>query len=476
MGFLTTGILFPEYLSVDQVGLLKLLVSVMTLFAQFGSLGFNNVTTRLFPYFRDKEKKHHGYFLAMISVALLGFVVVCVGFLLMKPMLIEHYQEKSSLFIDYIFLIIPLIFFQLFFTILDTYYKVLFNAVFGTVLKDVVQRVFILLSLVLFVFDLIDFDLMVYFYAGSLAMPTVLLFARLLYEKEISLHFDRAYYRKRLVKVLLNTSLYGIILSYSGALIINIDTLMVNHYLGLEATGIYAITFFFGTLILIPGRPLGKIAGVVIAEAFKKKDYQQVAIIFRKSILNQSLIAMLIFIGLWGNIDNVFRILPPEYEAGKYVILFISVANVFDMMAGVSNLIIFNSRYYRIMSVFLSLFVVLIVLTNIIFIPMWGMIGAAVASMISRFIYTTLRVFYVYKKFHFQPFNSSMFKLLAVSVISYIAGVMIPEIDLLIPDIVLRSFVILVSFVLFSYLWKISDDVNGRLDFYFKFITGKLKM
>ncbi|MBI9036151.1 MAG: hypothetical protein JEZ03_16955, partial [Bacteroidales bacterium] len=405
LGFITTALLFPKYLTTDQVGLLKLMVSFTMIFAQFGSFGFNNVTTRMFSYFRDYEKKHHGFFLVMMGIALVGFVFVLLVYQLMKGYLIQEYSEQSSLFVEYINWIIPLIFFQLFFTIMDTYYKVLYNAIFGTILKEFVQRIFIFLSIGLLIIDVINFHQFVFAYVASLSLPTVVLLVKLIYEKQVSLSWDPSFYRRRLVRTLANLSLYGILMSYTGILVLHIDTIMINHFNGLSDTGVYSITFFFGTLILIPARPLSKIAGVILADAFRKKNMKEVETIYSKSIINQALIAMLVFVGIWANIDNIFRILPPEYLPGKYVILFISLANLFEMFTGVSHLLIFNSRYYRMMTVFLLMFVFLIIVSNLYFIPIYGIVGAALASAISRFIYSLVRVGYIYKKFKFVPFD-----------------------------------------------------------------------
>jgi len=51
LGFATTGILLPRIYSTDQVGLIKIIVAYATLVAQFGTLGFNGIAIRLFPFF-----------------------------------------------------------------------------------------------------------------------------------------------------------------------------------------------------------------------------------------------------------------------------------------------------------------------------------------------------------------------------------------------------------------------------------------
>ena len=140
LGFVTTGLLFPRILQTEQIGLLSILVAYSVILSQFGSLGFNSVTTRLFTYFRDDENRHNGFLFIALAVTLIGFILTCVFFIIIEPRLIEKSLEKSPLFADYSFYIIPLIFFTLLFSILDNYYKVLYNVTIGSFLKELFQK------------------------------------------------------------------------------------------------------------------------------------------------------------------------------------------------------------------------------------------------------------------------------------------------------------------------------------------------
>jgi len=158
LGFLTTGILMPYFFSTAQNGLINLLISYSQLFASFALLGFNSVTMRLFPFFRDYAKQHNGFLSLSLSVITIGFIISMIGFYFISPLIIASNVEKSALFVDYILYIIPLTFFPLVFQNLDAYYTGLYNAVSGIFLKELVQRVFILCAILLFYFQFFQFD------------------------------------------------------------------------------------------------------------------------------------------------------------------------------------------------------------------------------------------------------------------------------------------------------------------------------
>ena len=152
LGFITTGILLPRIMTTEENGLMKLLVAYSALFAQLGGLGFSRVTTMLFTYFRDKAKNHNGFLFISVMVALSGFIISLLILILLKKFIIG--KEQSALFMEYFYYIIPLIVVVLFFNVLDTYYKVIYNAVIGTVLKEFVQRLFILLGIIFFYYHI----------------------------------------------------------------------------------------------------------------------------------------------------------------------------------------------------------------------------------------------------------------------------------------------------------------------------------
>ena len=463
LGFITTGWLFPRILSTEQVGLLRILVSYSVLFAQFASLGINSVSVKLFPYFRDPKKKHHGYLGLTLMVGLAGFLLSTLIYLLLKPMFVARAAGKSSLFIDYFYYVVPLILFTLLFSLFDTYYRVLYNAVKGIVYKEVVQRLLILAAILLYFFKLIDFQWLVILYVLAFISPALFLMGTLIKDKMFYVKPDFAFIDKKMAREMLNVAFFGILASFSGVLVLNIDVIMVNQYLGLAAAGIYTIAFFFGTLILVPSRTMGKISSVVIADAWKTDDRKTIMDIYRKSSLSLSVIGFLLFIGVWGNLHNIFHIVGKDYTAGKYVILFIGLANLSDLFMGVSAHIILNSKYFRWLSYLLFVFAFLLIVTNLLLIPRFGITGAAIASLISKYIYNGLKFIFLYRKYKFQPFSYRHILIVIFAFTAWYLSTFIPAFDHFIVDLIIRSTVIGTLFLVPVYFFKISDDINRKV-------------
>ena len=131
VGFITAGILQPEFLTPEENGLLDLLMTWSLLFATLATLGINNVTNRLFPFFRDPQTHNKGYFGLVFWVTVIGFVLSMAIYLVLRPGIISKSLEKSALFIPYIDYIIPLTAFTAIYLVVDIYYAALYKSVKG---------------------------------------------------------------------------------------------------------------------------------------------------------------------------------------------------------------------------------------------------------------------------------------------------------------------------------------------------------
>jgi len=464
LGFIISGLLMPKILETDEIGLLRVLVSYSVLIAQFASLGVNTVAVKIFPTFRNPDKNHHGFLSLALITTMAGFIVSVIVYLSFRTEIIESSAEKSALFIPYFYYIIPLVFFTILFNVFDTYYRVLYNAVKGIVFKELVQRLLILIAILLYYFEIVTFKTLVVLYVLALISPSILLLINLIKDRQLHLKPDFNFIDKDLSKRIISIGLFGIITSFSGVLVMNIDIIMVNRMLGLSETGVYTVTFFFGSMILVPLRTMGKIGSVVIADAWQKNDILTIQDIYKKSSISLSVIGVLLFIGIWGNIDNIFQIISDKYLAGKFVILFIGLASLTDITLGVASHIIFNSKYYKYLSYFLLVFVVLLITTNLLLIPEYGIVGAAMASLVSKAIFNGIKYIFLYKKFKLQPFTPKHLILLFIGIISLFTAHLISQSTNIYVDIFIRSSVIILVYSSLVYMFKISSDINNKIN------------
>lgn len=461
IGFITTGLLTPNFLSKSEVGTLKLLQSYAAIFVALGILGFGTITIRFIPHFYDKEKKKYNGFLGIsLLVGTVGLLISSVFIFGIKPTIVQNNLDKSPQFAQYFFLIIPLTIFQIYYTLFDVYNNALYRSSYGVFLRDFIQRILVLIGLVLVMLHFFDFDQYVYFYVSAICFPTLLILIHLIRHNAFDIKINVDFLKKPLVTSMASVGLFGLINSFSGIAIMQIDTIMINMYMDSAAVGIYAITFYFGTLVLLPSKALNKIAPTLVAKAYKDNDLKTVKDIYYKSSGNLFLIGVLILLGLMVNLENVFNIIPKSYEEGKYVIVFIGLANLVKMGGGSNDSIINYSRYYKMTTLFLVLFVFLIVILNFLFIPVFGMTGAAFASLLALIIYNLAKFIFIKIKFGFNPYNFQFIIVLIFSTIIYLAIRAIPEIDNFIVEIILDSILATILFYLSVRYLPMTSEIN----------------
>jgi len=460
IGFINTGLLMPKFFIPEQVGLVNLLIAITLVFSQLGNLGFSGVITRLFPYFRNKENKHNGILTIGLFISLFGFLLISLLFVVLRKYLIASNYETSSLLAKNIFYIPILSFFIILFYLFDNYNKVLFDAVLGTFLREFLVRFLNLIIIVMFIFNYIDFKVFLLYYVIIYSLPTLILSIVLIKRKVFYIGGINMKILSEQKSEIIRISVFWIVAGFAGIAIQAIDKYMTNFYLGLGASGIYAVTFYFGVIVAMPARSMRKISSIVLAEAWKNNDRIIILDIYKKSTINMLIISSLLVVGIWANIDNIFEIIP-NYIQGKYVILFIAILSMIDMSSGVATTIIANSKYYKINAYVMILTLILIVTTNMIFINLWGLKGAAFASLISISLSLFIRFLFLYKKYRFQPYSGKHLKILFIAGVCLFVNYLIPKFSNYYIDILIRSSLITILFSVLIYFSKVSEDVNS---------------
>ena len=104
--------------------------------------------------------------------------------------------------------------------------------------------------------------------------------------------------------------------------------------------------------------------------------------------------------------------------------------------------------------------VILVVIFYSIFIPMWGMVGAALGSLLSVAGASLLRVFYLQRNMKLFPYKLTHLKCVAIGVLALVVGKIIPVMDNFLIDLITRCLSISMVFIGLCYLFNITGDLN----------------
>ena len=468
IGFVTTSYLYTEYLTTEVVGLLGLLAAYAALTGSIFLLGMHGVTARLFPLFRDSKNGHNGFLFIASLVFIFGFAVFLIAYYAFKPILIESNLEKSALFAKYVYLLVPMTFFSMAFVFLDTFNRLLYDAVSGTFFQEFLQRLLLFGIVILFAVGLMDINQLILAYAAVVCLKGLFIFIFLLYKGEINLRPKLKFIDEKLKKEMWSVAGYSILGSLGSIFVFNIDKIVINQMLDLSNTGIYTIAFYFGTLVIIPSRPLLKISGTLIADAWTKNDIEYIKNIYYKSCINQLIIGSFLFLGIWANIDNILTILGEDYQPSKWVIFFVGLGYLFDMMTGANAQVIGFSKYYRVALWFIVVLIFLVLGLLYFLIPIWGITGAAIAIAVALLLNNLMRYYFLLIKYQMQPFNYKFLVVVLFNTALYFLLELIPQQQLIL-DIAIRGLTICISTAILLFLVPVSEDIKSLLS---KFVNA----
>jgi O-antigen/teichoic acid export membrane protein len=239
---------------------------------------------------------------------------------------------------------------------------------------------------------------------------------------------------------------------------------MIGAFLELDFVGIFTVTSFIALIIDIPLVSLEKISNVQIAKFWVENNLEGIKSIYKKSVKYLMLIGGLLLIGILLNIEDMLSFLPQEYANAKNVTVIASIGAFINISTGLNNAVLFNSNKYVYGTYLLLLLLVLAIINNLIFIPLWGIEGAAFASAFSVVIYNMIKFLIIKIKFKMQPYDLNALKILLIISITFIIGYVLPSFDFTIFSMIFRSVIVSIIYVSLVYLFRIVPE----FDKYFK--------
>ncbi len=416
LGYMNRVLLLTNFLSATQVGLTGVLTNVAVLYAQFAVLGVPTISNRFFPFFMNKEKKHNDFFFWGNVFVFAGFLLTTIAFLLFKPLIIRQYAEHSPLIADYYYYLIPFALASVYFQFFESYLRSLLKTVVPTFLNEVFSKILFTVDIALYALKLVDFQQFVIVYIGCSFFNTFVLLVYVIYLKQFFILPGKSRLYKRLLKPILLYGTFTILSVVGSGILVNVDSLMIASKLSLAQAGIYTTIFLIATGLTLPYRSIQKITYPLVGRFWKNREMKAVADLYSKTTLVMMIIGGGLILLLWGNIDSIFRFIPKEYSVGRYSFYLLCFAKYIDMIAGLNGIITITSKKYKYDLYFLLLLVILTVILNLVFIPLYGITGAALAAMISLVFYNFLRLAFVWYNFKMQPFTLNCLWILLITI------------------------------------------------------------
>lgn len=479
VGFFTTFFIVTKYLTTEEVGLTRVLVDASILLSGLAQLGTSTSAMRYYPYFKDEKERDHGFFGWSVIIPFVGFIIFSILFFVFKQPIENYFSQNSELFVDYIYFVIPMSFFMTYLLVFETNSNLLMRIVIPKFIREVGIRIMTLVVYLLYAFDIINLDGMVISLCLTYGIATLLNIIYLFSLKKVSFKIEPAYVSKWLRKDFIFYTLFLIVTSLAGNLIPVLNTFFVSGKLGLAVAGINTIAVYIASMVEIPYRSLAAISRPQISQGMKDNNMLEVNNMTKNVSLHQFMASMFIFFLIWINIDLVYALIPNGnvYDEAKFVVLILSAVKIINTSLNVGATVLSYSKYYYYSLLFTVILTVAAIYMNIKLIPIWGMEGAALASLISYIVYYTFLLTFVNWKIKVSPL--SMKELYTVIIIlslfaidwllqTYMSKHLISMFDVeligKILDSVVRTSLLSIIGIVIIYKSKISKQVNDIID------------
>jgi len=483
IGFITTFFVLTRFLTTEEIGLTRVLVDTSMLLAGLAQLGTNASVLRFYPYFKDQDNKDHGFFFWSLVVPFVGFIIYGLVYIFLNVPISNLYSEKSPLFVDYYYFVLPMGFFMLYMAVFETNSIVLLRIVVPKFIREVGVRILSLAVYMLYAFHILSIDGFVISFCLVYGVAAFLNIAYLFSLKRVSLRPDLKFITKPIRKDYFFYTLFLITAALGSAIMPGINTFFISAKMGLAFTGVFTIATQITAMIDIPYRSLNAIAQPHISQSVKNNDIEEVNRISKNVSLHQFLSGSFIYLVIWINIDLLFKLLPNggDYVAGKQVVLILGLMGVLNSSVNVGTTILTYSKYYYYSLIFTFIVSATAISLNIFLIPIWGMSGAATASRLATSLNYMLMLSLNWIKMKTSPFSIGQLRvalivvslfflnwLWSVSISPFFQQLHISDIMRSVVDSSLRTLILVSAGVIVVYYWNISPEVNGLIRKYGK--------
>lgn len=459
IGAANTLYMYPQFLGKTYYGLTGYLLSSGNVIMPLMAFGVHNTLVKFFSDYRTEADKR----------AFLNFVLL-LPLLCLLPMALIGYlsydgiaaflSRKNPIIADYVWQIPVIGLCMGYFEIFYAWVKVHLQSVFGGFIKEIGLRLLITAGLYAVHFgwlsppDFVNALMLCY----ALSLGFMVYYAHKVHPIRWRFRFPDN------KKAVLGYSVFIILSGSIANMLLDIDKNMIGQYIRIENIAYYSVAIFIATVIAVPSRAMHQIAYPITARLMSNQQWDELNALYQKTSLTLQIVGGWVFVGILVNIKAVYQLLPPEYAAGIPVVFIIGASKYIDLLLGNNNAIIFNSKYYRAVLFLGLLLAVLAISLNAWLIPIMGILGSALATLISIVLYSMAKWLFVVFKMKLYPFTCQTLYALGILVLCFVAVYPwdCPGPALL--NIAVKSTVVSLLYWGMHYRWRISADINGVID------------
>lgn len=459
IGAINTIFLYPYFLGATYYALTNYILSASSIVMPLLAFGMQNTLVKFYSQCKTEEEEDRFLSLSVFFPLVLSVPLLLLGWLFFDE-IAAYLSKENPIVKDYLWLIPFTGLCMAYFEIFYAWARVHMHSVFGNFIKEVGLRAFSLLALVGIYYDLITIIQFVYVTAAIyfLALIVTMLYAFYLKKPRFQLELPHNF-----KDIIVYT--FFIILSGSVAtLLLDIDKIMLNQYIKIENIAYYSIATYIALVISVPSRAMHQIVYPITAKLMHEDKQEELNDLYKKTSINLQIVGGFVMLCIFVNINQLYDMIPKEYGGGVWVVFMIGLSKYFDLILGNNNAIIFNTKYYRAVLFLGVILVFLTVVLNMIFIPLYGILGSAFATLLSITLYSLAKLMFVVKRLHLFPFTMQTIYSIVLTFALFLVFYFWEFPFNPIIAIGLKSVLVALTYVYLNYKFVLSSQINQAID------------
>jgi len=413
IGGINTLFLYTNFLQDDYYGLITFLLSTANIILPLLVFGMQHTIIKFFSAYKTKLEQDEfltsALFLPILIIIPLGIVGV-----LAYEFIADWLSQENIIIKKYTYLIFLVAIFMGYFEVFYAWSKIRMQSVFGNFIKEIFARISATLLLLAVYFELITeiefiYAIVIVYFIRMLVM---MVYAFSIYKPTFVFKLPTNF------KEILSYSFYIIMAGSAAGILLEIDKFMIPQLKQIAQVAYYSVGIYIASVIGIPSRAMQQIINPITAKELNTNNLDEVENLYKKSSINLLVAGGLLFLLINLNVKDLYILIDkPQFSVGVLIVLLISISELYKLALGTNGAILTNSKYYKMFFYFSVGMAVSVIFLNKWLIGMLGIDGAALATLIVVFVFSTIKIIYIQNKLNMQPFT---FKTIIVLLLVFI--------------------------------------------------------
>ena len=457
IGAINMVFLYPTYPGKEFQGLVVALLANSNLIQPFISFGVQHTLIKFFSDSKTKEEKDRLLWFVLIF-PLLILVLILPIYYNYNANVLKFISGNSDTVGRFPFLILSVAISTAYFEIFFSWLRVHLQSVLGNFLKEVYPRLLTFGLLINYIFEWINFDTFInYLILGYyLRLFCIAIYSFYVYIPSFQFRLPSNW------QAMLRYSSLIFLSGAAASFILDIDKSMIFAITSDKNVAFYAVAIYIAAVVEAPGRAMFQITSPLVANALNANDLLRLEVLLKKSSTNLMVVSGLAFLIINLNLLDFYEIINQEgYASAFSVVIIVSIGKFFSMSMGCINNIISNSKYYSYVFWFSVTSALFAVILNYYLITSYGIFGAALATLIVIVFINICKIILIYIIFKIHPYNNKSLSIVVSVFLIYWIVYFIPTMAHPFISILMRSFLIIVLFLIPLFTLRWSTDLEA---------------